>query len=156
MNDNRAASVRANMECDFEASLYGKNEILYFTYACRQNIYVRSTDSERKSASSACYIHFINARKSVRSGSVFSLSFGPFLSLFIATKEKEKDISKTFLLQNNSYFFFFEKARRKSKQKEETFIVFYALTSVVQMDAAGKPALSRSLKNARGANVVQF
>ena len=54
MNDNRAASVRANMECDFEASLYGKNEILYFTYACRQNIYVRSTDSERKSASSAC------------------------------------------------------------------------------------------------------
>ena len=61
-----------------------------------------------------------------------------------------------FLLQNNSYFFFFEKARRKSKQKEETFIVFYALTSVDKMDVAGEPALSRSLKNARGANGVHF
>ena len=54
MYDIRAANVRANMGCDFEASLYVENEILYFTYACRQNIYVRSTDSERKSASSAC------------------------------------------------------------------------------------------------------
>ena len=59
MNDIRAANVRASMECDFEASLYVENEILYFTYACRQNIYERSTDSERKSASSACYIHLI-------------------------------------------------------------------------------------------------
>ena len=59
MNDNRAANVRANMECDFEASLYKESEILYFAYACRQNIYVRSTDSERKSASFACYIHLI-------------------------------------------------------------------------------------------------
>ena len=54
MNDIRAANMRANLGCDFEASLYGENEILYFTYACRQNIYVRSTDSERESASSAC------------------------------------------------------------------------------------------------------
>ena len=92
MNDNRTANVRANMECDFEASLYRENKILYFTYACRQNIYVRSTDSERKSASSACYIHLNHARKSVGSGSVFSLSFRSFLSLFIAKKEKEKDI----------------------------------------------------------------
>ena len=59
MNNIRAANVRANLECDFEASLYRENGILYFIYACRQNIYVRSTDSERKSASSACYIHFI-------------------------------------------------------------------------------------------------
>ena len=58
-NDIRAANVRANMECDFEASLYGENEILYFTYACRQNIYVCSTDSERKRAGSACNIHFV-------------------------------------------------------------------------------------------------
>ena len=94
MNDNRAASVRANMECDFEASLYRENEFLHFTYACRQNIYVRSTDSERKSASSACYIHLNHARKSVGSGSVFSLSFRSFLSLCLANKEKEKDISK--------------------------------------------------------------
>ena len=54
MNNIRAANVRANMGCDFEASFYRENKILYFTYACRQNIYVRSTDSERKSASSAC------------------------------------------------------------------------------------------------------
>ena len=33
-----------------------------------------------------------NARKSVGGGSVFSLSFGPFLSLYLANKEKEKDI----------------------------------------------------------------
>ena len=59
MYDIRAANVRANMECDFEASFYRENKILYFTYACRQNIYVRSTDSERESASSACYIHLI-------------------------------------------------------------------------------------------------
>ena len=90
MNDNRAASVRANMECDFEASLYRENKILYFTYACRQNIYVRSTDSERKSASSACYIHLNHARKSVGSGSVFSLSFRSFLSLFIRNKRERK------------------------------------------------------------------
>ena len=87
---------------------------------------------------------------------MFSLSFRSFLSLFIVIKEKEKDLSKNFLFQNNSYFFFFKKARRKSKQKEETFIVFYALTSVVQMDVAGEPALLRSLKNARDANVVHF
>ena len=92
-NDIRAANVRANMECDFEASLYRENEILYFTYACRQKIYVRSTDSERESASSACYLAiWFNARKSVESGNVFSLSFRSFLSLFFVIKEKEKDI----------------------------------------------------------------
>ena len=66
MNNIRAANVRANLGCDLEASLYGENEILYFTYACRQNIYVRSTDSERKSASSACYIHLIKRSKERR------------------------------------------------------------------------------------------
>ena len=107
MNDNHTANVRANMEYDFEASFYRENKILYFTYACRQNIYVRSTDSERESASSACYLAiWLNARESVGSGSVFSLSFGPFLSLYLATKEKEKDISKNFLFQNSSLTFF--------------------------------------------------
>ena len=94
MNNIRAANVRANLECDFEASFYRENKILYFTYACRQNTYVRSTDSERKSASSACYIHLNHARKSVGIGSVFSLSFGTFLSLYLANKEKEKYIEK--------------------------------------------------------------
>ena len=37
MNDNRAASVRANMECDFEASLYRENEFLHFIYARPNN-----------------------------------------------------------------------------------------------------------------------
>ena len=41
-----------------------------------------------------------NARESVGSGSVFSLSFGPFLSLYLATKEKEKDISKKLFISN--------------------------------------------------------
>ena len=101
MNDIRAANVRASMECDFEASLYVENEILYFTYACRQNIYVRSTDSERKSVSSACYLAILlNARKSVGSGSVFSLSFRSFLSLFIRNKRERKEhFKKLFILK---------------------------------------------------------
>ena len=49
--------------------------------------------SEKEQALPATSILF-DARKSVGSGSVFSLSFRSFLSLFIATKEKEKDISK--------------------------------------------------------------
>ena len=54
--------------------------------------------SEREQALPATSI-LSNARKSVGSGSVFSLSFRSFLSLFFATKEKEKDIKKTFLFQ---------------------------------------------------------
>ena len=69
---------------------------------------MRSTDSERKSASSACYSAILsNARKSVGSGSVFSLSFRSFLSLFIAIKEKEKDISKNFFYFKIVLTFFF-------------------------------------------------
>ena len=88
------------MGYDFEASLYVENEILHFTYACRQNIYVRSTDSERESASSACYLAILLiARKSVGSGSVFSLSFRSFLSLFIRNKRERKEhFKKTFFI----------------------------------------------------------
>ena len=76
-----------------------KNEILYFTYACRQNIYVRSTDSERESASFACYLAILlNARKSVGSGSVFSLSFRSFLSLFIRNKRERKENFKNLFI----------------------------------------------------------
>ena len=88
-----------------------------------------------------------------------------FLFLFVlfflfdfATKEKEKDISKNFFISKQfSYFFFFiaikeEKVSKKKKKRT----VFYALTSVAQMDIAGVPALLRSLKNARGASVVYF
>ena len=87
LNDNRAANVRANLGCDFEASLYGENEILYFTYACRQNIYVRSTDSERKSASFACYIHLINNRKVVENIKCFFFFVTFFFLLFQRRKK---------------------------------------------------------------------
>ena len=63
-----------------------------------------------------------NARKSVGGGSVFSLSFGPFLSLYLATKEKEKDISKKLFISKIAFLLFllYCDKRRKSKQKEET------------------------------------
>ena len=51
-----------------------------------------SCDRERKSASYACYIPLYDARKSVGNYGVFSLSFGTFLSLYLANKEKEKYI----------------------------------------------------------------
>lgn len=60
--------------------------------------------SEKEQALPATSILF-DARKSVGSGSVFSLSFRSFLSLYLATKEKEKDISKNFLFQNSSLTF---------------------------------------------------
>ena len=44
----------------------------------------------------------------------------------------------------------------KVNKKKNYAIVFYALTSVVKMDVAGKPAFLRSLKNARGVSVVHF
>ena len=88
---------------------------------------------------------------------MFSLSFRSFPSLCLANKEKEKDISKTFLFQMILLLFLlYCDKRRKSKQKEEKRTVFYALTSVAQMDIAGVSALLRSLKNAHGASVVYF
>ena len=45
-----------------------------------------------------------NARKSVGNYGVFSLSFGTFLSFFIATKEKEKYITKK-IFQKSSLTF---------------------------------------------------
>ena len=93
MNDNRAASVRANMECDFEASLYRENEFLHFIYACRQNIYVRSTDSERKSASSACNIH-LNHNHKVVENYAFFLLFAYFFFFYRNKEEKVRAILK--------------------------------------------------------------
>ena len=64
---------------------------------------------------------------------MFSLSFRSFLSLFIAIKEKEKDISKKlFISKKFSYFFFFiaikeEKVTKKKKKRT----VFYNLAVVV-------------------------
>ena len=74
-----------------------------------------SCDRERKSASSACYIHFINARKSVENYGVFSLSFGTFLSLFFATKEKEKYIKENFIILKLFLLFSFLLRNKKKK-----------------------------------------
>ena len=46
------------------------------------------------------YIHLNHARKSVGNYCVFSLFFDSFLSLYFATKEKEKDISKKLFISN--------------------------------------------------------
>ena len=88
MNNIRAANVRANLECDFEASFYRENKILYFTYACRQNIYVRSTDSERESASSACYSHLNHNRQVVVNSALFF--FFVYFFLFISQQKRKK------------------------------------------------------------------
>ena len=44
-----------------------------------------------------------NARKSVGSGSVFSLSFRSFLSLYLANKEKEKDVKNYLIIRITPY-----------------------------------------------------
>ena len=89
---------------------------------------------------------------------MFSLSFRSFLSLFIRNKRERKGhVKKTYYFKIVLLIFLlYCDKRRKSKQKEEKRTVFYALTSVNKMDVAGKPALSRSLKKARGAIVVHF
>ena len=59
----------------------------------------------------------------------------------------------------NVLFFLFcceIKRKKRTKRKRKHAIISYALTSVVQMDVAGKPALSRSLKNARDVVFVSF
>ena len=47
-------------------------------------------DSERKSAGLPAAAIQSHARKGVGNNSVFSLSFGPFLSLFICNKRERK------------------------------------------------------------------
>ena len=76
--------------------------------------------SESEQAMPATSILY-NARKSVGSGSVFSLSFRSFFLFLFATKEKEKNIKKTFYFKIVLLLFLlFCDKRRKSKQKEET------------------------------------
>ena len=57
-------------------------------------------DSERKSAGLPAAAIQSHARKGVENNCVFSLSFGPFLSLFFAIKEKEKGMKKRFIKDN--------------------------------------------------------
>ena len=51
-------------------------------------------DSERKSAGSPAAAIQFHARKGVKNNSVFSLSFGPFLSIFICNKRERKGHGK--------------------------------------------------------------
>ena len=57
----------------------------------RERVMRQHNNSEREPAGFACNSHSDNARKSVENNCVISLSFRPFLSLYIAIKEKEKD-----------------------------------------------------------------
>ena len=78
-----------------------------------------SHDSERKSASSACNIHFVNARKSVGNYGVFSLSFGTFLSPYLANKEKEKDFEEKHFLKTILTFSSLKKQEEKVSKKKK-------------------------------------
>ena len=60
----------------------------------------KHNDSERKSAGLPAAAIQSHARKGVENNCVFSLSFGPFLSLFFAIKEKEKGMKKRFIKDN--------------------------------------------------------
>ena len=78
-------------------------------------------------------------------------------NLFIRNKRERKvHFKKTFLSQNTSYFFFFIAMKEeKSKQKRIKDALFLTTLRLLnKMDVAGEPALSRSLKNARGASSV--
>ena len=66
-------------------------------------------------------------------------------------------MNKKLFIKNNSYFFFFVAIKEEKVSKKKNYaIVSYNLTVVDKMDVAGKPALSRSLKNARGVNIVHL
>ena len=49
-----------------------------------------------------------------------------------------------------------ERERKERKERENTLSFLTLLRAFNQMDVTGEPALSHSLKNARGANVVHF
>ena len=92
MNNIRAANVRANLECDFEASFCRENKFcILLMLADKIFTCVAPIVSVRVQALLATSI-LSNARESVGRGSVFSLSFSTFLSLYLANKEKEKYI----------------------------------------------------------------
>ena len=75
--------------------------------------------SEKEQALPATSILF-DARKSVGSGSVFSLSFRSFLSLFIRNKRERKGhFRKNFLFQNSFYFFLLWKSKKKKVTKKK-------------------------------------
>ena len=53
-------------------------------------------------------------------------------------------------------FIAIKRERKERKERENTLPLPTLLRAFNQMDVAGEPALLRSLKNARGANVVHF
>ena len=63
--------------------------------------------------------HLIHARKSVENGSVLSLSFGTFLSLYLATKEKEKYIKLLVRQTTTPYISKKKKFKSPLKQKND-------------------------------------
>ena len=75
----------------------------YLTDKFRTTSAPRAFFSERKSAGSPATSILSNARKSVENYGVFSLSFGPFLSLYLANKEKEKDVKNYLIIRITPY-----------------------------------------------------
>ena len=94
----------------------------------RTTIAPRAFFSERKSAGSPATSILSNARKSVENYGVFSLSFGTFLSLYIAYKEKEKYIKKkSFISKESLLFSSLKKQEEKSNKKGRNFnSLFYS------------------------------
>ena len=87
---------------------------------------------------------------------MFSLSFRSFLSLFIAIKEKEKTFQKTFYFKIILTFSSLKKQEEKVSKKKKLSLFSTLLRALNKMDVAGEPALSRSLKNARGTTVAHI
>ena len=88
---------------------------------------------------------------------MFSLSFGPFLSLFIRHKRERKGhFKKLFYYKIILTFSSLKKQEEKVSKKKKLSLFSTLLRALNKMDVAGEPALSRSLKNARGATVAHF
>ena len=69
----------------------------------------------------------------------------------------EKDILKNFFYYKIILTFSSLKKQEEKVSKKKKLSLFSTLLRALnKMDVAGEPALSRSLKNARGANVVQY
>ena len=96
----------------------------YLTDKFRTTSAPRAFFSERKRTGSPATSILSNARKSVENYGVFSLSFGTFLSLYIANKEKEKYIKKNLSFQKSLYFFLLWKSKKKKVTKKKKLLLF--------------------------------
>ena len=100
---------------------------------------MRSTDSERKSAGSACNIHLNHACKSVENNALFLLFAYFFFLLFQRRKSKNYFVIKKIFLNVLFFLFICEvKRKKRTKRKRKHATASYALTSVDKMDVASR------------------